>query len=55
MFGGMVFHKQAKRANLHRTCVVGSEPMNRKKTLNEVKSDKDIIEVKWFGKHHVTY
>jgi hypothetical protein len=28
---------------------------NREKTLNDVRSDKDIDEVKWFGKHRVAY
>jgi hypothetical protein len=30
---------------------VGGELTNRKKTLNEVRSDKDIVEVKWSRKH----
>jgi hypothetical protein len=29
--------------------------MNRKKTLNEVEGDQDIIVVKWSRKHRVIY
>jgi hypothetical protein len=28
---------------------------NEKETLNRVKGDQDIIEVKWLGKHQVAY
>jgi hypothetical protein len=37
------------------TKVVGGELINRKKTQNEVRSDKDIVEIKWSRKHRVTY
>jgi hypothetical protein len=46
MPGGKVFHKQAIWVKLHGTRVVGGEPTNGNITLNEVKSNQDIIEVK---------
>jgi hypothetical protein len=51
----MVFRRQAKRIKLHRARDVGGEPMDRKETLDEVRSYRDIIEVKWIGKHRVAY
>jgi hypothetical protein len=35
--------------------VVGGDPTNENKTLDEVRSNQDIIEVKWSGKHRVAY
>jgi hypothetical protein len=45
---GKVLHKQAKRVNLRK--VVTGKMANRKETLDEVRSNKDIGEVKWFRK-----
>jgi hypothetical protein len=36
MLGGKVFYKQAKRVKLHGTRVVGGEPTNGKKSVNEI-------------------
>jgi hypothetical protein len=49
------FTTQAKWIKLHGARVVGGETMDRKKTLNKVRSYQHIIEVKWPGKHRVAY
>jgi hypothetical protein len=49
-----VFHKQAKRVKLHGG-VVGGETMDKKETLDKVRSYQHIVEVKWSGKHRVAY
>jgi hypothetical protein len=50
---GKVFHKQAKRVKLYGAGVINGELMDRK--LDNVRSDKNIVEIKWFEKHQVTY
>jgi hypothetical protein len=49
--GSKVFHKQAKWIKLHGARVVGGEMMDRKETLEKVRSYQDIVEIKWSGKH----
>jgi hypothetical protein len=55
MPGGNVFHRRAKRVKLDGARVISGESTNREKTLDKVRGDQDIVEVKRSRKHQVTY
>ena len=53
--GGKVLHRQARRIKLNGTRVVNSELTNRKKIMNDVWSDKDIVQAKGTRMDRITY
>jgi hypothetical protein len=53
--GSQIFHKQTKGVKLHGTRIVGGEPTNRKKILDDVGSNKNVFEVEQSWKNRVTY
>jgi hypothetical protein len=53
--GRKVLHRQAKGVKLHRTRVVSDKLMNRKKTLNNVRSNKDVLETEGARENRITY
>jgi hypothetical protein len=55
MSDSKVFHRQAKRVKLHGAGVIDGETMDRKETLDKVRSYQHIVEVKWSEKHRVAY
>jgi hypothetical protein len=46
-----ILHKQTKRVKRNRKRVVGGEPMNRKKVLNDVRGNENVVEVERFRKN----
>jgi hypothetical protein len=45
----------SQRVKLHRTRVVSDKLMNRKKTLNNVRSNKDVLETEGARDNRITY
>ena len=52
---GKILHKQARRIKLNGTRIVNSELTNRKKIMNDVGSDKDIVQAKGTKMDRITY
>ena len=52
---GKILHKQARRIKLNGTRIVNSELTNRKKIMNDVGSDKDIVQAKGTRMDRITY
>jgi hypothetical protein len=55
VLGCKILHKQTKRVKFHSAPIVSGKTMNRKETLNHVRSKQNIVKVKWPGKNLVTY
>jgi hypothetical protein len=53
--GSKILHKQTKGVKLHRKRVVSGKLMNGKKTLNNVRSNKDVLEVVEARENCITY
>jgi hypothetical protein len=55
ILGCKILHRQTKWVKFHRAPIVSGKTMNRKETLNHVRSKQNIVKVKWSGKNRVTY
>jgi hypothetical protein len=55
VLGCKILHRQTKRVKFHSAPIVSGKTMNRKETLNLIRSKQNIVKVKWSGKNRVTY
>jgi hypothetical protein len=53
--GGQILRRQTKRDKFNRIGVVGGEPANIKKVLNDVRSNENVVEVERSWENRFTY
>jgi hypothetical protein len=50
VLGCKILHRQTKRVKFHRAPIVSGKTMNKKETLNHVRSKQNVVKVKWPGR-----